>query len=146
MLGALHVLELDTTTGQPKAVRDKKGNELTVVGRIGTERVLFTETYGFPTDWIVTATDLVQIPARTQDRSVIDKTRASFVKRLRGIVTEPGDDQALEVEVATAWLDAAPSRRVVQTWVPGEGWWRSFTRYKQGHLDLEATKVERADE
>ena len=30
-------------------------------------------------------------------------------------------------------------------WVPGEGWWRSYARYIDGHIDLEATLVERKE-
>jgi len=149
MLGECRILELDAKSGRPKAIKhatDEKGGGSRSITTAGAERVLFTEMYGFPTDWIVSATDLAAIPNGAQDRGVLNRSGASVAKKLRETVTETGGDQALEVEATAAWHDSTASKRVVQTWVPGEGWWRSFARYKQGHLDLEATLVEHTGE
>jgi len=144
--GNIRVLEVEASTGKVRAVKervDDKGGGVASIAEIGSERILFTQMYGFPTDWIVSLADLARVPTREDDRSVIDKAGDSFIKVLRANVTAGDKRQAVEVETATSWLDAEPTRKVVQTWVPGEGWWRSFTRYIQGHLDLEATLVDR---
>jgi len=148
MRGKFRILELDARTGKPKGIReaddDEKGST-SGVDAFGPERVLFTGAYRFPTDWVVNAADVAAIPTREDDRSFINKAGHSFIKKLRPTVTAEEKDQCVEIEAAMAWLEAEPSRKVVQIWVPGENWWRSFTRYIDGHIDLEATLVERKE-
>ncbi len=146
--GKIRVLELVAATGRAIGTTD---DEKPIVLRgakapLGEEHGLFTEAYGFPTDWTINATDLSLPPTSEVDRSVIDKAAGSFVKKLRRTAIGGERQQAVEVEAATSWLDAEPRRKVVQVWVPGEGWWRSFSRYIQGHIDLEATLVDREGE
>jgi len=145
MRGSIRVIELDAASGKVKAIKEvseDKGSGVESVAQIGAEKLLFTRIYGFPVDWIVSASDVSVPAAREEDRSVINREGDSFIKKRRPSLTADQKQQAIEIEASTAWLDAEPRTRVVQTWVPGEGWWRSYTRYIQGHIDLEATLVE----
>lgn len=147
--GGIRVLELDAATGKVKAIKirtDEKGGGEKSVATIGQEQVLFAETYGFPVDWIVSGSDVALRPTREEDRSLLNKEGDSFIRKLRPAMAEGGRDPAVEIETATSWCGREPRARIVQTWVPGEGWWRSFTRYLDGHIDLEATLVERKKE
>lgn len=150
------VLELYANTGKPKALKEIDGNcgGSNGIVRTAEERVLFSTTPGFPTAWIVNAADLARMPTEPEERKAtieqrnsIGKSSYQFVKKLRPTVTADGEHKALEVDAASIKGSPGASRRVVQTWVPGEGWWRSFTRYSHtGNPDLEATLVEHEEE
>lgn len=142
--GSTCVLELDAGTGTAKAIiesgDDKRG---VVVATGGIQRALENAMSGFPIEWIVSASDLALVPPWQEDRSVINKPGDSFIKKLSPTLIGENGQSAVEVEAATTWPDAEPYRKVVQTWVPGEGWWRSYKRYIHGHIALDATLVER---
>lgn len=148
------VLEIDATNGAPKAVKGvaEKKYGIPSVAEFNDERVLFSETSGFPLCWIVSVADLARIPPREEERTIAIETKSSLgptgqflrlLKNLRPSITSGNQVPAVEVEAALFYpfIDEAQFR-VVQTWVPGEGWWRSFKRYTQGHIDLEAELVE----
>lgn len=149
MRGKICVLELDAGTGKAKAIKegpDENGGRVASVVTVGIQGVLETPVHGFPIEWIISATDVATIPLAEEDRSLINEAGNSFIKKLRP--TTIGDDRraGVEVEAATTWPDTEPYRRVTQSWVPGEAWWRSFRRYIRGNIVLEATLVDRQDE
>jgi len=112
----------------------------------------FLSNSAFPMSWVAGPADLARIPHREEQHRVAVETRSSlgptgqfheFIKRVRPAVTATDRQRALEIEsFSLAPLAEVPSTRVLQTWVPGEGWWRSYTSYIHGHLYLEATLVE----
>lgn len=144
------VLEIDASTGAPKGLKK-------IAGRVGGsqwlegdsgKRILFSDSPGFPTSWVVEAADLSHIPTAEQEHKInSEKSGLALVKILRPTETDGDKLRALQVEGALFYpfIEVAQVR-VVQVWVPGEGWWRSYKSYVQGHIDLEATLVERKGE
>ena len=144
---ATFVLEIDANNGKPIALREiagKVGGSHSIQ-QAGGERVLFSDAPGFPTAWTVSVADFAEIPATERERRInFEKSRHSLIKILRPAVTDNDRLRALQVEAALFYPFIEEAQvRIVQVWVPGESWWRSFTRYIQGHIDLEATLVDR---
>lgn len=150
------VLEIDASNGKPLALKEAVG-KLLGGGEIegdGGEGTFFSDT-GFPTSWIASVADLARVPEEPEDRSITLQSRVSLdatvpvqlSKKLRPTVIENGHRPALEVEAASGVRqpDAVPYYRVVQTWVPGEGFWRSYKGYIQNHINIEATLVEQKE-
>lgn len=153
---SVYVLEINADNGQPLALKEVAGNVgwFQRIENGDDEPILFSET-DFPTSWIVSMADLARVPDKSEDRSATVQCKASpearipiqMPKKLRPTAIESGHLAALEVDVATPVRrpDAVPYYRVVQTWVPGEGWWRSYKGYIQNHINLEATLVEQKE-
>jgi len=74
------VLELDASTGKPKALKEIEGNRggSVCITKGGEEEVLLSDTPGFPTAWIINRSDLQRVPARTEDRSIVGRTGHSL--------------------------------------------------------------------
>jgi hypothetical protein len=139
------VLEIDARSGAPKVLKEVDGK----VGgnhwieEAGRERVLFSDAPGFPAAWIIDVDDVAHIPAAEREhRTKCEQSGNSLVKILRPIEAVGDKIRALQVEAAVFYPFVEEARvRILQTWVPGEGWWRSYKRYIQGHIDLEAELV-----
>ena len=141
-------LRIDANSGAPVELNelDGKVGGNTHVEKVGTDEVLFSDARGFPTSWIISVSDLVSIPGEVKEqRRVSTDQKYQVVKSLRPGAATSTSQSTLEVEAVDSSLEGAVRVRILQTWVPGEGWWRSFTRYVNGHLDLEATLVERSN-
>ncbi|MGB2986775.1 MAG: hypothetical protein WBE26_12950 [Phycisphaerae bacterium] len=107
----------------------------------GDHRALFMHPYGFPVDWVIERGDLGQPGAREESLELgpVWKGERSKFKRSIG---EPGMDGTIQIRVSL-WqaLSERTTDDVQQVWDPAQMWWVSFTRWIDGHIDLEATLV-----
>lgn len=126
----------------------------------GIHKALFTHALGFPVDWVIERDDvespgvqcfLGRRPAKPGARAQWEQINAADLDRetphtygteFRRTVTRSADGNAIKVLVFQRdAFQQTPSDEVEQLWDPKVGWWRSFTRRRDGHLDLEATLI-----
>jgi len=138
-----YVLEIDLATGRVqtlKSVKSKYPGFFTII-RAEDQLFLVTELLGFPVDWIVEATDLATLNNVAARTIRLVQSQAEVDKILKPTTIE-SNKVAVQIEAGHPAHDAlGPSRHVIQTWVPGESWWRSFKRYYGDRLDLEAIRI-----
>lgn len=126
---------------------------------------LFARVVGFPVDWAIKRADidtsgvecfLARRPQNVGAKGHWERVRPTDLHQenpqtyrgeFRRKVTHAEDGQAIKVVVfqRDAFQDT-PTDEVQQVWDPTVGWWRSFKRYRQGHIELEATLVDRKGE
>ena len=140
--GQVYVLQLDANSGKPlklELVEGKWPGSITIE-RAGDQQFVLTNLFGFPADWIVDPSDVTLIPTHEVDRGeVIDGTTVQLSKTLRPVATEGHANNATEVDVSLPpGGSVGNGKRVVQIWIAGETWWRTFKRYQGDRLDLEA--------
>lgn len=130
----------------PKLIGERgAAAELSEIGQLG---VLFTHISGFPIDWIIEAADIWEVPATEQDLSMPlpdDPHHRHLHKVVQPASLGDGAPDAVRIEASIRNERGeviAPHKRVVQTWVPGEPWWRSFQRYQGDRLELVAIRLD----
>ena len=144
--GAKFVLEVDAQTGQAVEFHPERATRKRVRS-FDDEQYLKTQLW-FPVDWMLRNTDLVAVPAEKRYTTPARDERGEpkeFIKSLEAVTVPTRLSnasgktiRAVRIEWSRHYLD---NYRLVQVWVPGEPWWRSFQRYYGDRLDLEATWV-----
>jgi hypothetical protein len=141
--GQKYLLAVDVASGRADSLKLVEGRYpgSFAIEPAGDERVLLTDLFGFPADWILQNADLSEVSGAVDRSARIDNTQVVLTKSLSQ-VTVDHDRQAMKMDLTLPDSNATgPSKRVVQTWVPGESWWRTFQRYRGGRIDLEARLV-----
>ena len=143
MNGQVYTLSVDLETGQVTdlALTGGRFPGSSAIESAEDKRALFTTIFGFPVDWIVSAADLrPQGPEEAHAWTVGEGSRLHSARRVlpNSLAAQP----AMAVEAAINHSNDGPKHRVIQTWVPGEPWWRTFARYRDGHFELTATRTE----
>lgn len=144
--GANFVLEVDVQMGQALEFHPERATRWSVRS-FDDEKYLQTQLW-FPVDWMLRSVDLATVPARKKYTKPTRDERGepkAFIKSLEAVNVPtrlPNASKKTEQAVRIEWSHQYTDKyRLVQIWVPGEPWWRSFQRYYGDRLDLEATWV-----
>ncbi|MGB2985449.1 MAG: hypothetical protein WBE26_06155 [Phycisphaerae bacterium] len=152
----LRVIEAECTKGE--RVEIGKLTPQTVEMRSVVHKALFTQVLGFPVDWVIERGDmdragvecfLFRRPSevgakghweQVRPTDLDQETPQTYGSEFRRTVTPVEVGNGMKVIVSTRGsFQQKPTYEVEQVWDREMGWWRSFTRRRDGHLDLEAT-------
>ena len=123
------------------------------VMEVAGSMALFSQALGFPVDWVIARSDLDDCTERTELLSFLDfrprpdyPTPCSALRRTafpekNGAMRITVGEVALIPSKTTGGLPKEALREVEQVWHPGDLWWRSFRRFSNGRIDLEAVLV-----
>ena len=139
------ILEVASQSGQVERLRTTE-SDTSMLGRLNAwpgQRCVFCDSrgfpgYGFPVDWVIRASDLAGIP-NAEDKELLQEQGKPDVTRCRTRAVLDGREA---VRIEASWEIGNLKGKVVQVWVPGEPWWRSFRRYSGETLVMEAVRVD----
>jgi hypothetical protein len=154
----LRVVEAECTEGQ--RVKTGKLTPWTIRTEADVHNVLFARVYAFPVDWVIEGDDMDRAGVdcfvarrppevggkghweRIRPADLDEETPYTYRTEFRRTVTRIEDGQGIKVVVfSRGSFEDTPTYEIEQVWDPQLGWWRSFKRTRQGHIDLEATLV-----
>lgn len=143
-----YVLEIDTSTGKVEGVKPP-GTRGVRIAAFGDDKYLQTTLQGFPLDWMTRNSDLATVPKVKVTRTVpLPSKRGEYVKTLEptkvpASLTAGGAGTVAAVRITfRVQINNRRDYTLVQTWVPGEPWWRSYQQFTNDELRLEAVRVE----
>ncbi|MGB2986774.1 MAG: hypothetical protein WBE26_12945 [Phycisphaerae bacterium] len=141
--GQGYTLTIAVDTWRPVTLTALKPREAPgyTIEKAGDRRALFTKAYGFPVDWIVERDDFEQKGGREESLEC-GVPFGGKLSKLKRTVSQPKSDGTVQVKVGAWWpYHEHATEEAQQTWDASQMWWVSFTRWIQGHIDLEAILV-----
>lgn len=143
-----YILEIDAQTGKVEGIQPEPKLQ-SIFTTAGEMKFIITAVWGFPVDWIADRSDWARIPLKREVKVEYYGLNKQFkVEKFLDPVKVPLKGSAGEVlqkpGVQIYLMDHSLTDRVVQTWIPGERWWRSFQRFSddgEGHKELRMDAV-----
>ena len=107
----------------------------------GTAVFTHGDAWGAPVDWVIDAADEGKRAAAVEDVA-LDERRPTGWQVHRTVTPQAdGTTRVKASRLGSREPDARTDVEVEVEWDPAIGWWRSFRRTLEGHIDIEATLI-----